>query len=302
MTYNAPVHTFFKHHSFWLHSALAISTLALGAGAFFLWRGHTDLVAIRAELGSREQSITELQEKLSSTEEERNRLQNLLQQAAAENEAFGKRVETLASSVSLLDKLSKTDRELLQKYSSVYFLSENFIPDPLVPIDADLLARKDANAMIHGGVMPFLRSMMQAAKADGAPLLILSAYRSFSEQSAVKSGYKVTYGAGTANKFSADQGYSEHQLGSTIDFVTPEKPASLVPSFGETSQYDWLVKNAHKYGFVLSYPKGNTFFQYEPWHWRFVGVDLATRLHAENKYFYDLDQREINAYLARIFD
>lgn len=155
--------------------------------------------------------------------------------------------------------------------------------------------------MIHGDILPYLRSMMRAATADGSPLLILSAYRSFGEQSAVKSSYKVTYGAG-ANKFSADQGYSEHQLGSTVDFVTPENPSSLTTSFSTTPQYRWLLEHAHEYGFVISYPEGNAHFQFEPWHWRFVGVDLARYLHNDGKYFYDLDQREINAYLARIFD
>ncbi len=298
--YNAAVNTSSKH-SLWLYLALGACIIALGTGSFFVWRGQTELVSVQAKLTSSERSIAELQEKLSSTEDERERLQNLLNQAGAENAAFGKRVEDLASSVNFLDKLSKTDRELLQKYSSVYFLSENFVPDPLTPIDEELLARTGMQTYIHGEVVPFLRSMMHVAKNDGAPLLILSAYRSFGEQSVVKSGYKVSYGTG-ANKFSADQGYSEHRLGSTVDFTTPEKPLSLVTSFSTTPQYEWLKKNAYKYGFVLSYPEGNSFFQFEPWHWRFVGVDLANFLKQENKHFYELDQREINAYLTRIFD
>lgn len=242
-----------------------------------------------------------LNERLAAAEEENESLRNLLQAEAAENEAFGKRVEDLASSVNFLDKLSKTDRELLQKYSSVYFLNDNFVPDPLVPLSDELLARPGGNMMLHGQVLPFLEGMMQAAENDGVPLKILSAYRSFGTQSALKASYKVNYGAGTANQFSADQGYSEHQLGSTMDFTTPENPESLA-AFKASPQYQWLVSRAYEYGFVLSYPEGNAYFQFEPWHWRFVGVDLATRLYHENKNFYDLDQREINPYLARIFD
>jgi LAS superfamily LD-carboxypeptidase LdcB len=294
------VHRILKHHPYWIYGVAAALLAALLGGAAYAWNGRTSLDSVRKELSAAEESVSQLQEKLKSTEEERDRLQELLRQAADENAAFGKRVEELATSVNFLDKLSKTDRELLQKYSSVYFLSENFIPDPLVPIDDELLARS-GNAMIHGDILPYLRSMMRAATADGSPLLILSAYRSFGEQSAVKSNYKVTYGAG-ANKFSADQGYSEHQLGSTVDFVTPENPSSLTTSFSTTPQYRWLLEHAHEYGFVISYPEGNAHFQFEPWHWRFVGVDLARYLHNDGKYFYDLDQREINAYLARIFD
>jgi len=273
----------------------------VGAGAY-AWYGHANTATARKDVAALQESVSELQEKLETTQEERDRLQDLLRRASDENTAFGKRVEELASSVNFLDKLSKTDRELLQKYSSVYFLSENFVPDPLVPLDDELRARTEGGAMIHGEVLPYLRTMMRSAKADGVPLLILSAYRSFGEQSAVKTGYKVTYGTGTANKFSADQGYSEHQLGSTVDFVTPENPASLSTSFSTSPQYRWLLEHAHEYGFVISYPEDNTHFQFEPWHWRFVGIALATYLHNDTKYFYDLDQREINAYLARIFD
>jgi len=63
-----------------------------------------------------------------------------------------------------------------------------------------------------------------------------------------------------------------------------------------------LNEYAHEYGFVLSYAEGNSYFMFEPWHWRFVGVELATRLKNEGKKFYDLDQREINQYLVKIFD
>jgi LAS superfamily LD-carboxypeptidase LdcB len=292
---------FLKHHPAWVFGVAGVLLSAMLGGATYAW-GRASAVTAREELAASQQSVTELQQRLTDAEKERDRLQELLRLASDENAAFGKRVEELASSVSFLDKVSKTDRELLQKYSSVYFLSENFVPDPLVPVNDELLARASSNVMIHGNVFPFLEKMMGAAEREGLPLRVLSAYRSFGTQSSVKSGYKVTYGAGTANKFSADQGYSEHQLGTTVDFTTPEKPESLTVAFRDTPQYSWLIRHAHEYGFALSYPEGNSFFQFEPWHWRFVGVDLATYLYYENKYFYDLDQREINPYLLRIFD
>lgn len=58
----------------------------------------------------------------------------------------------------------------------------------------------------------------------------------------------------------------------------------------------------HTYGFTLSYPKGNAYYQYEPWHWRYVGRTLATYLFEEDKHLYDLSEREIDAYLITIFD
>src|SRR5690606_38397067 len=98
------------------------------------------------------------------------------------------------------------------------------------------------------------------------------------------------------------QGYSEHQLGTTIDFTTEGLGGGLVTSFENTPAFAWLADNAHKFGFTLSYPKGNAYYMYEPWHWRFVGEDLAEDLHEDDAYFYDWDQRKIDTYLIKIFD
>lgn len=278
-----------------------IAACALAGGAYAYYEQYQAFAAALNETGMARFEMKSMQERVAAAEEENDKLRTLLQAAADENQAFGQQVKSLSEQVGYLDKLSKTDRELLQKYSSVYFLNDNFVPDPLSPLNSEMLYRPESSLMIHGHVFPFLKKMMDAAAADNVPLKILSAYRSFGTQSTLKAKYKVTYGAGTANTFSADQGYSEHQLGSTVDFTTAETGADL-EAIEETQQYRWLLQHAHKYGFILSYPRGNAYFQFEPWHWRFVGVDLATRLYNENKNFYDLDQREINPYLARIFD
>lgn len=148
--------------------------------------------------------------------------------------------------------------------------------------------------------MEFLEDMLDAAKDDGIDLKVLSAYRSFDEQISVKQSHTVVYGSG-ANTFSADQGYSEHQLGTTVDLTTPEINGAY-ESFADTDAYQWLQKNAYKYGFILSYPEGNAYYVFEPWHWRFVGVDLARDLHRKGDNFYDWDQRKIDEYLIKIFD
>ena len=112
----------------------------------------------------------------------------------------------------------------------------------------------------------------------------------------------MTYGAGTANSFSADQGYSEHQLGTAVDFITPGSAGQLSTTFANTPSFRWLTENAYKFGFELSYPATNTYYVYEPWHWRFVGIKLATYLHEHKLNFYDMDQRDIDTYLADLFD
>jgi D-alanyl-D-alanine carboxypeptidase len=72
--------------------------------------------------------------------------------------------------------------------------------------------------------------------------------------------------------------------------------------FSKTPEYEWLMQNAYKYGFIISYPKDNAYYQFEPWHWRFVGKSLAKRLNEEKQNFYDLEQRTIDSYLINIFD
>ncbi len=215
-------------------------------------------------------------------------------------DAFQGQIGDIASTVGTLDKLAHTDEELLRKYSKVYFLNENYTPSKLVDIDKEFRGPGATNTQIHGDVWPYLKDLLEDAKDADVELLVQSAFRSFGAQSALKSAYKVTYGSG-ANAFSADQGYSEHQLGTALDFTTKKLGANFNP-FAADPAYQWLLKNAHRYGFVISYPEKNKFYVFEPWHWRYVGIDLATDLHKEGKYFYDLDQREIDTYLVKLFD
>lgn len=214
--------------------------------------------------------------------------------------AFQGQLSSITSTVGTLEKLAATDQELLAKYSKIYFLNENYVPKSLTPIDAKYLNKAATNIEIHSQVWPFLERLLRDANADGQHLLVASAYRSFATQSSLKTSYKVTYGSG-ANSFSADQGYSEHQLGTALDFTT-EKLGNNFNNFASEPAYTWLQNNAYQYGFILSYPKGNSYYVFEPWHWRFVGVLLATRLHDDHLNFYDFNQRDIDQYLVNLFD
>ncbi len=284
---------------------VAVVVLAVGAGGYSDYAVRADFAKAKQDFASStmqfESTITDMSTKLADAETENTTLHERLHDEVDRNNEYGQKVESLVSTVAMLDKLSKTDRELLQKYSNVYFLSENFVPASLTNIDSQYTLNKNVTLEIHAQIKTQLERLLHNATADNAPLLVLSAYRSFGTQANLKTSYKITYGAGTANSFSADQGYSEHQLGSTVDFTTPQGGESLA-AFDKSSGFTWLQQHAHEYGFILSYPKGNKYFTYEPWHWRYVGVELATKLHADGKYFYDLDQREINTYLVKIFD
>ena len=242
-----------------------------------------------------------LRKDISTTKDLTSEIARALSNSNQTVQEFQQTIGQISGTVDTLNKLSKTDPELLQKYSKVYFLNEHYVPERLTEIPVEYLYSDSSPGQIHTQVWPYLKALLDAAKTEGVALYVKSAYRSFDEQKSIKSSYRITYGAGTANQFSADQGYSEHQLGTTVDFITTGLGGDP-EGFEKTSSYLWLLNNASKYGFTLSYYQGNPYYIFEPWHWRYVGVKLATYLQSENKHFYDLEQREIDEYLVSLFD
>lgn len=276
--------------------ALAL-VLILGGYLGYEWRTTLQaLESTKAELAS---STNASEIALKNAAQDNEQLAEALAEQKRVNDSFLGKIEAISGTVGKLDKLAKTDPELLQKYSKVYFLNENYIPESLILIPKELTYGAQEE-YFHGKLWPHLLEMMDDAKDDGVNLEVISGYRSFGKQAQLKASYKVTYGAG-ANAFSADQGYSEHQLGSTVDFTTKELGANF-STLDTTEAYQWLTEHAHRYGFVLSYPKGNTYYQYEPWHWRYVGRELADDLDDDGKHFYDLEQRALDEYLINFYD
>ena len=210
-------------------------------------------------------------------------------------------VGSISNTVGTLQKLAEVDPMILKKYSKVYFTNENYTPVHLSVVAPEYTYSTARSEQFLSEAWPYLKTLLDTAKSQGVTLYVKSGYRSFAEQKSLKSTYSVVYGAGTANSFSAEQGYSEHQLGTTIDFISTRTNGSLA-AFDTTEAYTWLTNNGHKYGFTLSYPKGNKYYVYEPWHWRYVGVKLATYLYDNNLHFYDMDQRDIDKYLITTFD
>ena len=279
---------------------IGLLTLTLGLTGYAYYDIKLELEIAKERLQESELQLDDAGMRFESLIEERNYIYDNLLSEQSKNELFENQIKDIAGTIGRLDKLSTTDEELLQKYSKVYFLNEHYIPDGLTKIPPDYLYEKSREMQIHTKVYPYFQDMLADAKKDGFNLLVISAFRSFGDQVALKNSYTVTYGSG-ANQFSADQGYSEHQLGTAIDF-TNDKLGADFTNFAETQSYKWLQENAYKYGFVLSYPEGNSYYQFEPWHWRFVGKSLALRLHEEGERFYDLPQSKIDSYLINIFD
>jgi LAS superfamily LD-carboxypeptidase LdcB len=280
---------------------LVVFLVTLGYLGFEYKTIKKEFSALQKQIVVEQNKNKQLEEDLSEAKVDNIFLSETLYAEENKNSVFEEQIREISSTVGDLDKLSKTDQELLQKYSKVYFLNEHYIPESLSEIDSKYLYNQSEFQTIHTKALSYLEALIQAVEKDDITLKIISAFRSFGEQSAIKSGYAVTYGAGTANQFSADQGYSEHQLGTAVDFTTPETGDNFL-KFEQTDAYMWLSENAYKYGFILSYPEDNGYYQFEPWHWRFVGAALANKLRIDRKNFYDLNQREIDQYLIHIFD
>ena len=256
--------------------------------------------ATQSALDTASSTNEELKQKIAMVETVINDVQNKYFAELKKNSAFESQIKNISQTVGSLDKLANTDPQLLQKYSKVYFLNENYTPAHLTQMSDSFVLKGHTPQFFLTDALPFLQNMITAARMDGVDLQVLSAYRSFDTQTALKAEYKQTYGSG-ANTFSADQGYSEHQLGTAVD-LTDKATDAAQTSFDKSAAFTWLKANAYKYGFEMSYPPGNDYYVYEPWHWRFVGIDLAYHLHENNLNFYDMDQRQISAYLVSLFD
>ncbi len=155
-----------------------------------------------------------------------------------------------------------------------YGLPSNYIPDDLIEIDKKYsikgMARIDA-------VNSFIKMVEEALKYD-LHIINESAYRSFDRQ---KELYEIEYNIKKekANNTIALPGHSEHQTGLAFDLCTNTHG---MYEFADTDEFIWLSKHAHEYGFILRYPKDKeniTGYDYEPWHYRYLGVDLATKVY-----------------------
>lgn len=295
-------------HHYWRNILLTLLSLGVVGGLGYLGYQNyqltqtktaleIDLANTKADFASTTQSlktsIESIQQLLVSTQSDKVTAEQDIQKQQAV-------LDAMSGTLGLYQKVLSTDKELLEKYSKVFFLSENYIPKSLINLPLSYVVQPENEKSISTQVWPFLQKMLDDAAATSTDLKIISAYRSFGTQVTLKSAYKVTFGSGS-NTFSADQGYSEHQLGTTIDFTTLKLGLDNT-LFAKTASYTWLTENAYKYGFILSYPKGNAYYIFEPWHWRFVGKQLALRLHDGKMNFADMPQRDLDGYLISLFD
>jgi D-alanyl-D-alanine carboxypeptidase len=126
-----------------------------------------------------------------------------------------------------------------------------------------------------------MEAMFADAKAKNIALKLESGYRSYSVQVSVYGGYAASSGTTKADTFSARPGHSEHQTGLAADIEPLDRTCEVQQCFETTPEGKWLAENAYKYGFIIRYQKNTqelTGYEYEPWHVRYVGKDLAAQL------------------------
>jgi D-alanyl-D-alanine carboxypeptidase len=158
-------------------------------------------------------------------------------------------------------------------------LPKDYKPKDLVKLDSELVTF-NKNLYLRKEAYQALKKMSQDAKRENIQLAIVSAFRSYYEQVSIFSDWEALVGKQIAETFSARAGHSQHQLGTAVDFSTTKGP-DLSYNFGKTPEGIWLERNSFRFGYVLSYPSGKediTGYNYEPWHFRYIGVESAKKL------------------------
>lgn len=170
----------------------------------------------------------------------------------------------------------------VQLVNKVCGVSKNYKPANLQLTKYRATDRAEANQYMVDYAANAMDAMIEAAMAEGYTVLVTTAYRSYSFQSTLYNNYVAKDGQAAADKYSARPGTSEHQTGLAADLTSATVNYKLTKDFGSTQEGQWLDAHAHEYGFILRYTSAGepiTGYMYEPWHFRYVGVDNATYIH-----------------------
>ncbi len=175
--------------------------------------------------------------------------------------------------------VSKKELMLVNKYT---YLDETYEPEELVTIPPTYSYGEIGSQKATQSTYDAFLDMWRASHEQGYYLMVNSSYRTHEKQQAVYNDYKKSYGTTYADSIAARPGYSEHQTGYTLDIF---EQGTSQKTFPQTDSYKWLVENAHKYGFIQRYPEDKeeiTGYNFESWHYRYVGVEAATYIYENN--------------------
>lgn len=176
-------------------------------------------------------------------------------------------------------KATNIKHEELMIVNKYHYLDENYIPDDIMKIS--LSYAYEGNS-INSTVYNAFKELSEDAKKEGYTIVINSSYRDYNSQKEIWESRKNLYGTRKADEYAARAGHSEHQTGYAIDVSDYYDEND---EFGKTSSFLWMKENCFKYGFILRYPEDKediTGYSYEPWHYRYVGIDAALKIKNEN--------------------
>ena len=162
-----------------------------------------------------------------------------------------------------------------------YYSDENYKGLNLIDIDSEYNLYNTSFKLSKECYEAFLK-MYNDAKEQGYAFKINSAYRSYEKQIKIYQGWVNKDGVKQADTYSARAGFSEHQTGYAFD--VRDYPFTN-DDYSKTKSFTWVSENAYKYGFIIRFPKDKEYitgYQYEPWHYRYCGIECATYIHDNN--------------------
>lgn len=166
-------------------------------------------------------------------------------------------------------------------------LPDNYVPPELVTPQVTINSKKSAaENTLRPEAASALEKMFADAKKVGVDYMLASGYRSIQLQTTYYNNLVAANGQAEADRVSAKPGTSEHQTGLSLDVARADRKLYLEQAFGQDPGGKWLADHAHEYGYIIRYPKGkesSTGYDYEPWHIRYVGVELANELYKKQQ-------------------
>lgn len=177
------------------------------------------------------------------------------------------------------EKTHQEDPAITAVVNKEFSLSEDYAPDDLVTVEVPTVLENPEVNQLRKVAADALKEMFEEAKYEDVYLHARSGYRSYQTQVQLYQRYVEKNGEKAANRYSAKAGQSEHQTGLVMDVTSESANFQLLTNFGELKEGKWLKEYAHEYGFIIRYPEGKediTGYIYEPWHIRYLGVNLAT--------------------------
>lgn len=237
----------------------------------------------------------QIEEKIPKEDNEFSKLsyykeENLTRYKAYKTNNSNLSIEDIVTRVNLnLDKDPYTDTIPSPNLNTNYLLVNkfNYLDSNYIPNNLELLDNSYAKSGIYlvKEAKDELEKMISKAKEDGLNIRVISAYRSYTYQENLYNNYVKNDGVENADTYSARPGYSEHQTGLVVDVT---KAYDNFNNFENTAEYNWMLENSWKFGFILRYPKDKesiTTYSFEAWHYRYVGVELAQKIKASNLTF-----------------